>query len=815
MRRRTAVFVVLADMLVLLLGGAGLVQQLEKARVPLALSNTARGIVIDAPRPGGFAEGDILRAIDGRVAPTMGVLEFYTDGRAIGDSVDLAIDRSGAPVVVPTRLIPFYSRAYIGLAAAVGLFLLALGVFVLVKRPGDTPARIFHITMDAAFITVVASWGRYTYFPPLFSFLLTLATCVAYTGTASLLFHFTFSFPRPKWRQASLLAALFHAACLLIALAAALMRFTAAFMPELRTARLAEAGVGAVQWMFVGGMAFSIASFVHSYATDRDVASRRKLRWVALGFLIGPGAVVTLYFLPQLLFGVSVVGEDLLVLFVGLAASAFAVAIVRDHVLEIDRVVNRGSAYILTLIVLGAVFVSIVAALGAVAGSMSPNWATSAIAATIVALSFERVRVRAQRFVDRRFFRSAYDFRAVMLRFTAAIDRAPSIHDVAGELVAHATEAIPVERCGVFTLEPDTNRLALLAHDGFDMLAHHGVRFERDALRSSVPLPIGRAIALDAAVAFEPADEAMFARWGLALAMPLRGEQGETKGFFVVGPKRSGARFTATDVDLLAALASQASLAIARIALQQSLLLESAEAARLRELSELKSRFVSGVTHDLKTPLTSIRMFAELLGAHPALDAGARRQLGIIEGEATRLARLINSVLDFAAAERGMKEYRFAPVAVNACVSQAMRIVEYQVALTHTTMRAALTDADTTVRADADAVTDAIVNLLGNAVKYGGERRELDVATSVADHTVIVCVRDRGIGISADALPHLFEPFYRVKDPAAARVGGTGLGLANVKHIMDAHNGRVTVTSAPGEGSEFRLVFPASEGAPD
>ncbi len=810
MRRRTALFVVLADMFVLLLGGAGLVQQLEKARVPLSLDNTEQGVTVMAPSAHGFVAGDIVRAIDGRFVPTMGVLEFCTDGYSIGDSATLTIDRGGASIARTVVLAPFYSHGYIALTAAVGLFLLALGIFVLVRRPHDPPARIFHATMDAAFLTVVASWGRYSYFPPLVTFLLTLAICLAYTTTATLLFQFTFAFPAPKWRRARLAPALLHAAAVLVGLAAALVRFTAAFLPELRMARLAEAAVGGVQWTFVAGMVLSVASFIHSYFADRDDASRRKLRWVAAGFLVGPGAIVALYFLPQLLFHTSIIGEDVMVVFVGLAAAAFATAIVRDHVLEIDRIVNRSSAYVLTLVLLGAVYVSIVAASGAIAGSMTPQWGTSAIAATIVALAFERVRVRVQRFVDRKFFRLAYDIRAVLVRFTGALAHAPSIDAVAGALVEHATDAIPVERCGAFYLEPRTNRLRLLAHEGFDLLERRGVRFERDAFPPSFDLPVGRLRFLDAAVTCVPADEEMFARWGLALALPLRNEQGGMFGFFAVGPKRAGTRFTATDVDLLAALASQASLAIARVALQESLLLESAEAARLRELNALKSQFVSGVTHDLKTPLTSIRMFAEILGGNPALDDEARRQLAIIEGESMRLARLIGSVLDFAAAERGVKEYRFAPVAINACVEQALRIVEYQAAVTHTSVHAELAGGDTTVRADGDAVTDAIVNLLGNAIKYGGDRKQLDVSTAITPDAVIVRVRDCGIGIAPDAIPHLFQPFYRVKDPSASRVGGTGLGLANVKHIMDAHNGRVSVTSVPGQGREFQLFFPTT-----
>lgn len=226
-------------------------------------------------------------------------------------------------------------------------------------------------------------------------------------------------------------------------------------------------------------------------------------------------------------------------------------------------------------------------------------------------------------------------------------------------------------------------------------------------------------------------------------------------------------------------------------------------------VAEMRSQFVSSVSHELKTPLTAIRMFAEtlLMGRAPA-DV-RHEYLETIVNESERLTRLLNNVLDFSSIESGKKTYRLEPRSVATIARAAAKAMEYPFAQQGFELRIAIDDQLPDVAADADAIQQAILNLLSNAVKYSGDGRIVDLELSRAGDNVVVAVRDRGLGIAASEHARIFEKYYRVRNDATARVPGTGLGLTLVEHVARAHGGRVTVDSAPGRGSTFALVLPA------
>jgi signal transduction histidine kinase len=278
----------------------------------------------------------------------------------------------------------------------------------------------------------------------------------------------------------------------------------------------------------------------------------------------------------------------------------------------------------------------------------------------------------------------------------------------------------------------------------------------------------------------------------------------------VLGEKKSGVRFSSEDVDLLLNVATQAGLEMERIELQHELLQEQAETERFKELNDLKSDFVSYVSHELKTPLTSIKMFAELLRARARVrDRKTLEYLQIIEGESDRLDRMVTTILDSARIDRGVKEYHFRGGDLAEIARSVMNAMHYQLSKHRFTVRLTGVSGGRRypVHVDRDAVIEAIINLIANSIKYSAGKKYLKVALSRKNGLVRCTVEDHGRGISPDVLPHIFEKFYR--DPSQSRmVQGVGLGLPLIRHIMDAHGGDVLVKSTPGRGSVFSLVFP-------
>ncbi len=233
------------------------------------------------------------------------------------------------------------------------------------------------------------------------------------------------------------------------------------------------------------------------------------------------------------------------------------------------------------------------------------------------------------------------------------------------------------------------------------------------------------------------------------------------------------------------------------------------DAAREREISRLRAEFVSGVSHELKTPLTLIRAFAETLSTDPVpVDSDRHAFCGVITREADRLTSLIDRVLSFSRIERGERPYHLTVAPLERVVRDTLDGYGGYLRGRGFVVAEVFVPGLPPVRHDPDAVAEALVNLLDNAAKYSGESREIAVSLACRDSRVVLEVADRGVGIALDEQQRIFDRFYR----GGARVdrGGYGLGLFLVKHIADAHGGEIEVDSAPGAGSRFRLVFPAA-----
>ncbi|MBL0176015.1 MAG: PAS domain-containing protein [Ignavibacteria bacterium] len=234
------------------------------------------------------------------------------------------------------------------------------------------------------------------------------------------------------------------------------------------------------------------------------------------------------------------------------------------------------------------------------------------------------------------------------------------------------------------------------------------------------------------------------------------------------------------------------------------------DVTRLRRLETLRRDFVANVSHELKTPVTSIKGFVETLLDGAADEPEHRdRFLAIIAKEAERLHHIIEDLLSLSRieqeGERGDVAFESAllrPVLESAVESRDTMAKERGVTVTLEC------DPQIAVRMNAHLLEEAVSNLIDNAVKYSAENRTVDVAVTVADATLTIAVRDRGPGIPGEHLPRLFERFYRVDRARDRRSGSTGLGLAIAKHIVQAHGGTIAVESTLGEGSSFLITLP-------
>jgi len=234
--------------------------------------------------------------------------------------------------------------------------------------------------------------------------------------------------------------------------------------------------------------------------------------------------------------------------------------------------------------------------------------------------------------------------------------------------------------------------------------------------------------------------------------------------------------------------------------------------SRELELADLRSNFVASVTHELKTPLTSVRLLAETLRMGRTRDgATAERLLAAIVEEAERLTRLVENVLAFSRIEKGTRTYRPTEVDLAEAIGEAVRRFHYVLDQEGFELEQE-SDGPVRVYADADGLTESLLNLLSNAVKYSGASRRIRLDLHRRGEQAEIRVTDWGMGIPRSQQRRIFAGFYRA--PGAAReTTGAGLGLSLVRHFAEAHGGRVTVVSEPGKGSAFSLWLPLAKEA--
>ncbi len=227
------------------------------------------------------------------------------------------------------------------------------------------------------------------------------------------------------------------------------------------------------------------------------------------------------------------------------------------------------------------------------------------------------------------------------------------------------------------------------------------------------------------------------------------------------------------------------------------------------ELAKIKSNLVANVSHEIRTPVALIRMYAETLEMGRIVDEVKKNKYyKTILAETVRLSQLINNMLDFSKIESKKKEYRMSANDLSRILHQVLDMYHYNFEQNGFRIEQKVTSNLPYVNIDPEAITQATINLLDNAMKYSHDNKHILVSLEQHGNNIILSVQDHGIGIPESEHTKIFQKFYRVGDSLVHNTKGSGLGLSLVEHIMKVHRGKVTLRSKPGQGSTFSLVFP-------
>jgi signal transduction histidine kinase len=751
---------------------------------------------------------DTIISVDGYKFRQWEEIELYTDGKNIDDILNISYLKNGQITNSSVTLINYYSTfevITIGFIAALFIF---LSIFVILKSDEDS-AILFHWANMGLAMVIAMTSANNTIEPQFLSRFLHILFLFAFCLTPIFFMHFISNFIAWSNKAYRFVLFMFYSIGIILAGILSYSYWQAIISLTLKSI---QHYIFIYNFIFRPFLLLSIIGIttvlIYSFVVTRDLIKKKKLKWLLFGFLIGPLAFAILWAFPLMFFGYPLMPEYLMHLLLISFPVSIAIAIVKYQLMDIDLILRRSMVY---SIALGGLIITYILLLTLITDLVKGINETipAVIAAVVLAFLLQPVKSKVQKFVDKKFFRLQYDYREEQKRFLEDIKNTNDIQSLAKKIVTQADALIPVEKIGFFILNKPLNRIRLLAHKGFEILVGRSLKFDEENLKTDLPLPIAVDDNIETGVTVEAADLKVFRRWGIVLIFPVKSPSGEFHGFVVLGAKKAGSRFLHEDIDLLNTIAATAALTIDRIKLQEELIIEHIESERLEELNKMKSLFVSNVTHELKTPLTSIKMFAELLKEKAEFKSEKSQEyLEIIEGESDRLRRLIDNVLDFAKIERGIKTYEMSVVDFNHLSLEVLNLMQYQFKMSKIELKTQISEDEVLITADKDAVEEAMMNILSNAIKYSEQNTSVTVSTFKRNGYTCFQVTDEGIGISESDIKNIFNPFFRTRDKNIIKAEGTGLGLSIVKHIVDAHSGKIEVDSKPGSGTAFTLLFP-------
>ena len=774
-----------------------------KPDVPFKSVFSDNNIVVTSDYSDEIKKGSIVRSIDGIEIESDGFLETYLDTKSVGDEVSLLIDGKVQKLVL-INAYPDDGFIIISIVVAGSLFLFSL--FIIFRKPDDVRGIVLFVMFNLFALAVCTSPGKI----PGDEFVLALSVRTVHTFSylfgVALLIHFAFVFPSTSMKKKNILLAavyLFFAVfCILMVKA----QYEMMLNVTNKTASAYHNAWNILLTVLMLSIIIAGVLFFKSYFSS-SLEDKKRIQWVLFGMIFGVMPYLVLFTVPSLLNIQPVIKEEYAFGFMFLIPLTFTIGIIRHHLFDIEILFRRSLVYSLLTFAIFGIYTLLVFFLSRIFVNLIGDSQVffSLIAAVLISVFINPLRLLIQKYVNKIFYREKYDFNTSVNNFISKVIDYPSISELSSGVLTELNHIIPSEWSG-FIVRSESGVNLKLAHsinarsdmgEIFPLLAEELKKIHFfDFLTED-----------DKEIEFSDI-YALMKKMKLSLIVPLKLERNIIIiGYLLFGKKLSGMKFSDSDLMLINTVSSTITLALNKLNIQEILLLREIEKDKLETLNKLKSDFVSNVSHELKTPLTSIQMFVDTMIDRPELPREKKEEyLRIISGEGERLNRLINSLLDFSRFETGAKKYNFQDIKVTDILNYVLNTFEYQFKKTSASISKKFSPGLPYIKGDPDAIAEVFINLLSNSLKYSVVNPVIEISMYQENSSLIVEFTDNGIGIPAEFREKIFDKFFRIQQ-RDSHTGGTGIGLTVVKSIMDAHDAVILVESEDGRGTTFKLIF--------
>ncbi|MFC2088994.1 PDZ domain-containing protein, partial [Calditrichota bacterium] len=409
--------------------------------------------------------GDIVTSIEGYPVSSKEDIEFICDVFAVGDVVTVTLLRNNDSIEQRIKLPQYYTWFYILVQIIVGSVFFLLGVFVIYKRPNLLVANVWHWSSIAAAIIIMCTWGRFTISPTGSGHLIRIVFSMAYAFVPPLFLQLSFVFPKNKFTNLNKLIYPLYGFSILLAIWMIISFLFATIQISMDWFHHFMFAFDFNRLYFAFVILFGMGNIIHSYIKATEESERRKIRWVLLGLAIGPPAFVILWQIPQLLAYDSFIPEDVIVLFMLIVPITFSISIVKYNIFDIDLIVRRSTVYFIVVSLLITIYAIIVGLTVLLIGSFTieTSLIASVVAAILIPVFFEPLRLFVQRGIDRKFFHVRYNYRLAQLSFTNELNDCVSINSIADLVVEKLDNLLKPECIGLYLIAHNKHKWQLYA----------------------------------------------------------------------------------------------------------------------------------------------------------------------------------------------------------------------------------------------------------------------------------------------------------------------------------------------------------------
>lgn len=777
----------------------------NKAGLPFLLKAANGYLVVNDGKNGPLPWGASVILIDNMRFAGTEQLEAYLDGKSTNDIVRVNYNFNNEFHSSDVHLTRYYSLFDIASQIISCIMFFLLGTFVAIKGPKELATKLFQYACFLTGIVIIATPSNFSNPAVAAGCLLRAVFHTCYAFVPVLFLHFTLVFPIERKTGINILIKSLYG---LAAAFSLLLNYF--FIKAILPFDAVKAGLfidfyNIFRIYITVILLSSIFTIIYSYITSKNRFEKKKLKWILYGFIIGPGSYLVCWVVSQLAFSQGLLPEAVINLLLAAVPLTTSIAIVKYHFLDVDLVINRSLVYFIVIsLFIGAyvVFLSTISFLLNLEQKL-----IIVVAGTLIGLLFQPVKLRIQDIVDRKFFRVQYNFRTAIASILNQIKLSNSIEELSDRIIDCFENIIPVDKMLLISTDSQTSSIKVVNRNNFNGKLHIIENFIKKIAQKPFDSPYGSKEMVESDVNINFISASFYKETGLCLIMPILAGKSKLIGVIALGKKKSEKPFALEDIELIEQVAADCSFIMQRIYLQNELLKKTLETNNLEELNKLKSFFVSTVSHDLKSPLTAIRMYTDFLKDDMSSPVKKEEYLTVIEEETNSLLFLIDNVLDYSRIESGVKGYIKKEICINRLLADILNSIKYQIRINNFTLSVKEFDETIFISADKEALKEAIMNLVTNAIKFSLDRKEIEISASDNGKFATINVTDYGIPINKKEIDKLFTPFYRTKEVQKNNIQGTGLGLSIVKHVVEAHKGLISVSSSRGS-TTFSITLP-------